>query len=141
MLLWGRNSDRTGERKWHTAIPLALLAASLAVAGMTGALAPTIAILCVAVTATYIMKGPFWALSTEWMSAGVAAAAIAQINAIGNLGGFFGSYLLGTIKDATGSFALGLLPLAGLSAVGFVLVLSLGRQQAAPGSAAASAVH
>jgi ACS family tartrate transporter-like MFS transporter len=141
MLLWGRNSDRTGERKWHTAVPLALLAASLALAGLTGALAPTIAILCVAVTATYIMKGPFWALSTEWMSAGVAAAAIAQINAIGNLGGFFGSYLLGTIKEATGSFALGLLPLAGLSAVGFVLVLSLGRQQAASGSTAARAVH
>jgi ACS family tartrate transporter-like MFS transporter len=141
MLLWGRNSDRTGERKWHTAIPLALLAASLAMAGLAGALAPTIAILCVAVTATYIMKGPFWALSTEWMSAGVAAAAIAQINAIGNLGGFFGSYLLGTIKDATGSFALGLLPLAGLSAVGFLLVLSLGRQQAPSGATAASAVH
>jgi MFS family permease len=141
MLLWGRNSDRTGERKWHTAVPLALLAASLAMAGLAGALAPTIAILCVAVTATYIMKGPFWALSTEWMSAGVAAAAIAQINAIGNLGGFFGSYLLGTIKDATGSFALGLLPLAGLSAVGFLLVLSLGRQQGPSGSAAASAVH
>ena len=141
MLLWGRNSDRTGERKWHTAIPLALLALSLAAAGLSGALAPTIAILCVAVTATYIMKGPFWALSTEWMSAGVAAAAIAQINAIGNLGGFFGSYLLGTIKDATGSFALGLLPLAGLSAVGFILVLSLGRQQAPSGSAAASVAH
>jgi ACS family tartrate transporter-like MFS transporter len=141
MLLWGRNSDRTGERKWHTAIPLALLAASLAMAGLAGALAPTIAILCVAVTATYIMKGPFWALSTEWMSAGVAAAAIAQINAIGNLGGFFGSYLLGTIKDATGSFALGLLPLAGLSAVGFLLVLSLSRQQAPSGATAATAVH
>jgi len=141
MLLWGRNSDRTGERKWHTAIPLALLAASLAMAGLAGALAPTIAILCVAVTATYIMKGPFWALSTEWMSAGVAAAAIAQINAIGNLGGFFGSYLLGTIKDATGSFAIGLLPLAGLSAVGFLLVLSLGRQQGASGATAASAAH
>jgi len=141
MLLWGRHSDRTGERKWHTAIPLALLAVSLAMAGLSGALAPTIAVLCVAVTATYIMKGPFWALSTEWMSAGVAAAAIAQINAIGNLGGFFGSYLLGTIKDATGSFALGLLPLAGLSLAGFLLVVSLGRQQAPSGSAVADPVH
>lgn len=128
MILWGRNSDATRERRWHTAIPLFLLAASLALAPLTGSLAPTIAILCVAVTATYIVKGPFWALATEWMSAGVAAAAIAQVNAIGNLGGFFGSYLLGVIKDATGSYALGLLPLAALSIVGCVLALVLGRR-------------
>jgi MFS transporter, ACS family, tartrate transporter len=129
MILWGRNSDASRERRWHTAIPLFLLAASLGVAPLTNSLAPTIAILCVAITATYIVKGPFWALATEWMSAGIAAAAIAQVNAIGNLGGFFGSYLLGMIKDATGSYALGLLPLAALSAVGCVLALALGRNQ------------
>ena len=141
MLFWGRNSDRMRERKWHTAVPLALLAASLASAPLTDALAPTLIILCVAVTATYIVKGPFWALATEWMSAGVAAAAIAQVNAIGNLGGFFGSYLLGAIKDATGSYALGLMPLAALSAVGCVLVLSLGRREARPETTALSGAH
>jgi MFS transporter, ACS family, tartrate transporter len=141
MLLWGRNSDRMRERKWHTAIPLALLAASLACAPLTDALAPTIIILCVAVTATYIVKGPFWALSTEWMSAGVAAAAIAQVNAIGNIGGFFGSYALGAIKDATGSYALGLMPLAGLSAIGCILVLTLGRHQGQPQTTALSGAH
>jgi ACS family tartrate transporter-like MFS transporter len=141
MLLWGRNSDRMRERRWHTAIPLVLLAVSLASASLTDALAPTIIILCVAVTATYIVKGPFWALSTEWMSAGVAAAAIAQVNAIGNLGGFFGSYLLGAIKDATGSYALGLMPLAALSAVGCVLVLSLGRREGQPRTTALSEAH
>jgi len=126
MILWGRSSDRSHERRWHTAIPLGLLAASLAVAPLTGDLAATIGILCVAVTATYIVKGPFWALTTEWMSAGVAAAAIAQVNAIGNLGGFFGSYLLGAIKDATGSYALGLLPLGAVSALGCLLVIVMG---------------
>jgi MFS family permease len=141
MLIWGRNSDRMRERKWHTAAPLALLAASLACAPLTNALTPTIVILCVAVTATYIVKGPFWALSTEWMSAGVAAAAIAQVNAIGNLGGFFGSYMLGAIKDATGSYALGLMPLAVLSAVGCILVLVLSRHREQPATAAVSGVH
>jgi MFS transporter, ACS family, tartrate transporter len=141
MLLWGRNSDRMRERKWHTAVPLALLAASLACAPLTDALTPMIVILCVAVTATYIVKGPFWALSTEWMSAGVAAAAIAQVNAIGNLGGFFGSYMLGAIKDATGSYALGLMPLAALSAIGCVLVLALSRQREQPATTALSGVH
>jgi len=129
MILWGRNSDRTRERTWHTAIPLLLLAVSLGVAPFASALLPVLLLLCVAVTATYIVKGPFWALTTEWMSAGVAAAAIAQVNAIGNIGGFFGSYLLGVIKDATGSYSLGLLPLAALSGAGFIMVLVLNRSQ------------
>jgi len=127
MIIWGRTSDRSGERIWHTAIPLALLAASLTASLATNSLAPTILILCVAVTATYIVKGPFWALSTEWLSAGSAAAGIAQINAIGNIGGFIGTWLLGVIKDATGSYPLGLLPLAAISAVGCILVLTIGR--------------
>src|ERR1700744_4644297 len=90
MILWGRSSDRTDERMWHTAIPLGLLAASITAGVFADSLLPTILILCVAVTATYIVKGPFWALSTEWLSAGAAAAGIAQINAMGNIGGFFG---------------------------------------------------
>jgi len=127
MIIWGRNSDRSGERIWHTAIPLALLALSLAASIATSSLTPTILVLCVAVTATYIVKGPFWALSTEWLSAGSAAVGIAQINAIGNIGGFIGTWLLGVIKDYTGSYPLGLLPLAAISAVGCLLVLTIGR--------------
>ena len=138
MILWGRSSDTRGERVWHTGIPLALLAGSLIAAIGTNALLPTIAILCVAVTATYIVKGPFWALATEWLSVGAAAAGIAQINAIGNIGGFLGTTLLGIIKDATGSYPLGLLPLAVLSGLGCLLVLTLGRgrQAGMVGSAA-----
>jgi MFS transporter, ACS family, tartrate transporter len=140
MIIWGRTSDRTGERIWHTAIPLALLAASLAASLAANSLVPTILILCVAVTATYIVKGPFWALSTEWLSAGSAAAGIAQINAIGNIGGFIGTWLLGVIKDATGSYPLGLLPLAAISAVGCLLVLTIGRGRTrVAGKVAASA--
>jgi MFS transporter, ACS family, tartrate transporter len=127
MILWGRSSDRNRERVWHTALPLGLLALSLAAATGTAQLVPTIFILCLAVTATYTVKGPFWALSTEWLSAGAAAAGIAQINAIGNIGGFVGTYLLGVIKDATGSYPLGLLPLALLSGAGCLLVLGLGQ--------------
>ncbi|WP_375463774.1 MFS transporter [uncultured Methylobacterium sp.] len=127
MIVWGRSSDRKRERVWHTALPLGLLALSLTAALLTTQLVPTILILCVAVTATYIVKGPFWALSTEWLSAGAAAAGIAQINAVGNIGGFLGTYLLGVIKDATGSYPLGLMPLALLSAAGCALALGLGR--------------
>jgi MFS family permease len=127
MVVWGRMSDRTGERVWHTAVPLAITAATLASTLLTNSLLPTIAILCLAVTGTYAIKGPFWALSTEWLSASTAAVGIAQINAIGNLGGFLGTYLLGVIKDATGSYGLGLLPLVALTAAGSIMVLIMGR--------------
>jgi MFS transporter, ACS family, tartrate transporter len=132
MILWGRSSDRNRERVWHTALPLGLLALSLAASIGTAQLLPTILILCLAVTATYTVKGPFWALSTEWLSAGAAAAGIAQINAIGNIGGFVGTYLLGVIKDATGSYPRGLLPLVFLSGLGCLLVLGLGRGRKQP---------
>ena len=128
MILWGRSSDARRERVWHTGVPLALLAGSLIAATGTSALVPTVTILCVAVTATYIVKGPVWALATEWLSAGAAAAGIAQINAIGNVGGFVGTTLLGVIKDATGSYPLGLLPLALLSGISCLLALTLGRR-------------
>ncbi len=140
MVLWGRNSDRMRERVWHTALPLALLAGSLCAALLTGALLPTMVLLCIAVTATYVVKGPFWALSTEWLAAGAAAAGIAQINAMGNIGGFVGTSLLGAIKDATGSYALGLMPIAALSLAGLVAVLALGRgpRTGAPGAVGGS---
>lgn len=127
MILWGRSSDAKRERVWHTALPLALLVISLVASTMTSALTPTIVILCFAVSATYMVKGPFWALSTEWLSYGTAAAGIAQINAIGNIGGFVGTSLLGIIKQATGSYQFGLLPLAVLSGAGLVVVLTVGR--------------
>ena len=100
-----------------------MLALSLVAAVGTSSLLPTIAILCVAVTATYLVKGPFWALSTEWLSASAAAAGIAQINAIGNIGGFVGPYLLGYVRDATGSFTIGLVGVGAILAGGGILVL------------------
>lgn len=121
MLLWGRNSNRTGERVWHTGLPLAAVAISLALVPFGAALLPiTIGILVIAVTGTYIFKGPFWALASEWMPGAAAAAGLAQVNAIGNLAGFAGSALLGAIKEATGSFSLALMPIALISAVGCV---------------------
>jgi nitrate/nitrite transporter NarK len=129
MILWGRYSDRAGERVWNTAVPLALIALGLLSALIVHDLIPALAILTVALIGTYAMKGPFWALSSEWLPATTAAAGIAQINALGNLSGFGGTYLLGAIKDGTGSFALALLPLVALSAVACVAVVLCARQQ------------
>jgi sugar phosphate permease len=130
MLWWGKHSDRTRERVWHTGLPLAAVAISLAMVPLTSSsLALTIALLVFAVAGTYIFKGPFWALASEWMPGRAAAAGLAQVNAIGNLAGFVGSAMLGAIREATGSFALALMPIALISAIGCVTLWLLTRKR------------
>jgi ACS family tartrate transporter-like MFS transporter len=78
---------------------------------------------------TYASKGPFWALSSEWLAAPVAAVGLAQINALGNLSGFVCNFLIGWIKEDTGSLSWAIMPIAALAAAGTVAVLLLGRGQ------------
>jgi MFS family permease len=123
MVLWGRNSDRTGERLWHNALPMIAV-----VLGFSGLLAftslwPSVLLLTLVMVGTYACKGPFWAMSSEWLPRGAAAAGLAQISAVANLAGFFASYLIGTIKDATGSYPLSLAPLMLLCAAGTVALI------------------
>ena len=130
MILWGRSSDRSGERVWHNALPLmwmvvALLATFLAIGHMW----PMIALLTLIAAGTYASKGPFWALSSEWLGPAVAAAGLAQINALGNLSGFFFNYAIGWIKDETGSFPMALLPIAAVATIGTICLLAIGSKQ------------
>ncbi len=136
MIWWGRRSDQGGERVWHTASALLISAVGLAACLVLTGLVPTMLALCVALFGCYALKGPFWALSTEWLAAGAAAAGIAQINAIGNLAGFVGPFMIGWIKDMTGSFTLGLLPLIALAVIAAIAVLMMAR--AAPAVRAAA---
>jgi hypothetical protein len=106
-----------------------LTAVSLASALVFHSLFSIIIILCLAVIGIYAGKGPVWAVSTELLSAGTAAAGLAQMNAISNLAGFGTTYLLGYIKNATGSYPIAMLPLAGLSAAGALTILLAGRSQ------------
>ncbi len=129
MVLWGRRSDRTGERVWHTALPLFVTAFSLGSAMLFHSLFAIIVILCLAVIGIYAGKGPVWALSTDWLSAGTAAAGLAQMNAISNLAGFGTTYVVGYIRQATGSYSLAMLPLAALSGVAALSVLLLSRER------------
>ena len=131
IMVWvAQRSDRTGERIWHAAVPLMLTAVSLASALVFDSLFSIVVILSLAVIGIYAGKGPVWAVSTEWLSAGTAAGGLAQINALSNLAGFGTTYAMGFIKDATGSFALALLPLVGLSATAAVAILWIGRNRA-----------
>jgi len=140
MVLWGKRSDQTGERVWHTALPLMLTAFSLASALIFQSLFALIVILSLAIIGIYAGKGPVWALSSEWLSAGTAAAGLAQMNAISNLAGFGTTYVLGYIKDRTGSYPLAVLPLAALSLAGAVVILLISRDQANPNTIAGKAI-
>jgi MFS family permease len=120
MVVIPRRSDRTGERKGHTAVSLAIGAIAFA---LSTVVSPVAAIACLAVGLFFLLGAHpvFWAMPAAFLSGSAAAAGIALINSIGNLGGFVGPYLVGLVKDATGSTNGGLLVLACILAVGVFL--------------------
>jgi Na+/melibiose symporter-like transporter len=140
MYLWARNSDRTKERVWHNVIPLVALAAAIfAFYFTTDRFGFTLVLLTVTAVGSYAGKGPFWALSSEWLGPKVAAAGLAQINALGTVAAFFFSYLIGWIQAETGSFALAIMPNAIVSLLGAIGVAVAGKGQMQAHSQAAEA--
>lgn len=128
MIVWGRSSDRSGERRWHTALTLFLIAGGLLSAFLTNTLTGSVVILSLVLIGAYSMKGPFWALASGWMSSTTAAAGLAAIGAMANLiGGGLMVNVYGIINQATGSHTLAMLPLAVLCSVGGIAVLVMGR--------------
>jgi ACS family tartrate transporter-like MFS transporter len=123
MVIVGRHSDRTGERRWHIAIPALVCAAALVLSTAGSGIAWSVATLSLAMLGLASMFGPFWALTTSTMGGVSAAASIALVNSVGNTGGFVGPYLLGAITDATHSFSAGLFAIAAMLAAGGALVL------------------
>jgi MFS transporter, ACS family, tartrate transporter len=138
MVLWGRHSDRQGERRWHTAISLLLASFGLAYLNLTAGIATAVMAVTFALVGAYSFKGPFWALSAGWLSPGTLAAGLAGINAIANLiGGGLMVNVVGLVKDATGSFPLGMLPVAALDAAAAISVILISRAHAREAHAAA----
>jgi sugar phosphate permease len=137
MILWGRRSDRSGERVWNTALPMALCAVSLGSTLLTHSLTVTMVLLSLTLIGNYAIKGPFWALSTDWLSKNTAAAGIAQINTVAHIATFAATSLLGIIRDATGSYPLGLLPLTTLATVASISIVLISRSRPKAMAAAA----
>src|SRR3954451_11847738 len=136
MILWARHSDRTGERTWHVVIACLVAAVGLALARVASSVVAVVAALTVVNVGISAAKPPLWAMPTMFLSGTAAAAGIATINSIGNLGGFVGPWAIGWIKDATGSFLGGLYVVAGLLSLSAILTLVLaGSQRATPGVA------
>lgn len=125
MVLVGLHSDQSGERRWHTALPAFAGAIALSVAAHTNSVSAATALITVAVLGVFSMLGPFWAMPTALFSGTAAAVGVAVINSIGNLGGFFGPYSIGRLRNSTGSFKGGLLVVGGALAVSGCLALTL----------------
>jgi MFS transporter, ACS family, tartrate transporter len=111
MVMVGMSSDRTGERRFHVAACLTIAALGFFLSCSALSLAGKIVCLVIAAVGIWGALGPFWALAGSYLSGTGAAAGIALINSIGNLGGFTGPALMGFFRNSTGSYDRGLLVL------------------------------
>ncbi|MGE5151626.1 MAG: MFS transporter [Rhodospirillaceae bacterium] len=121
LIVWGRISDRMHERRWNLLLACVLSTGGLVLAGLTMGTWWALVGVCLATMGFYGSKGPFFAMPAMFLSGASLAAGFAWINSIGNLGGFFGPWWIGLMKDATGSFSGGLYGLALLTLVSSVV--------------------
>ena len=127
MVYWGTHSDRTRERRWHSATGFLVKMVGM----LLLALMPHWPIMSMfALTLVTIGWGAyvvtFWSLPTAFLTGTAAAAGIALINSVGNLGGYFGPDMIGRIRTATGGASeAAFFALAAFALVGAVLILVL----------------
>jgi MFS transporter, ACS family, tartrate transporter len=134
MVMVGMHSDRTHERRWHTALPAFLAASALVAAAYASVPAVVIAGVGLGLVAAECMVGPFWAMATSRMTGLSAAAGIAVINSIANLGGYFGPDIIGLFRTANGGFRGGLLAIAATVTLSGGIALIVGNLPAAQSS-------
>jgi MFS transporter, ACS family, tartrate transporter len=121
MVIWGRVSDRMNERRWNLFFGCLLSFVGLVIAGMTMGTWWALVGMSIAAMGFYGSKGPFFAMPPMFLSGSALAAGIAWINSLGNLGGFFGPWYVGFMKDMTGSYAGGLYGLALLGLIAAIV--------------------
>src|SRR5262249_40911358 len=126
ILFVGWSSDRTRERRWHTAVCMIVASVGLLLSVAAGS-NTTLAVLmfCFAAAGMYRYFPGFWALPTSFFTGTPAAASIGLINSIGNLGCFVGPYAVGYISKQTHSFIGGILYLSFSALLASIFVLSL----------------
>ncbi len=129
MILTSRHSDRTGERRWHIAIPALVGAAALVVSTFVPQ-TPLWAIVTLTVATMGILTGlaQFWVLPPAFLGGAAAAAGIALINSVRNLAGFVSPFIVGSIKDLTGSTNNGLCVIAASLLVGGAIIVAISQR-------------
>jgi D-galactonate transporter len=131
MNIWGHHSDATGERRWHMVLAATVGAVAFAASAIPG-ISGTAGIIALTVAASALMCqfAVFWALPTAILSGSAAAAGIAWVNSVGNLGGYASPHAVGFIRDNTHSMFLALLVLAGAQLMTAILTLIVTRRKA-----------
>ena len=129
MLFVGWSSDRTGERRWHFAIPqLAAAGALLVWLVLPQSDVLLILVFSVVAAGTVAYLPAFWSLPSAFLSSSAAAAAIGFINCIASIGGFFGPKVVGNLTHSTGSFRAAFLFMMACWTIAAVLVLLCPRE-------------
>jgi MFS transporter, ACS family, tartrate transporter len=129
MVWWGLRSDLRAERTMHLAVALALAAIGIGGSAFLADPATKMIALTIGAFGVYASLPIFWTLPTAFLAGAAVAPGIAAINSIGNLAGYFGPFVMGWIKDATGSFALALLTIAACTVIALVVALALGHDE------------
>ena len=125
MVWWGLRSDRYGERTYHLAG--ALLIAAVGIGGSAFLDDPVAKMAALTIGGLGLLgAATLWTLPTAFFAGAAVAPGIAAINAIGNLAGYFGPFIMGWIKDLTGDFRWGLVTIAACALVALVITLMLG---------------
>jgi len=126
-LIAGASSDRFQERRWHAIVPILLGSAALGLMPLTqGNLVLTMTCLMLAFAGFKSYMPAFWSLPNLFLTETAAAGSIGLINSVGNLGGFLGPWVLGSVEKATGSFVGGLYYLSGSMLVAAAVIFFLG---------------
>ena len=130
MILVGNHSDKKNERRFHVATCLTISAISMIISVFVAntSIVLSFIFLTISLSGAFGAYSPFWSIPPSFLTEAAAAGAIALINSIGNLGGFFGPYIVGYIKDLTGSFNASLIFLGVSLILSSLIVVFLVRQ-------------
>jgi nitrate/nitrite transporter NarK len=122
MIFVSRSSDRLRERKWHLSVPFLVTAVGLSASAALGSsTVAALVALCLAGAGAYTVSALCWNVPPAFFTGVAAAAGIAGINALGNLGGFVGPYLIGLAQTLGGGSALCFYILSGVLVLGAIL--------------------
>lgn len=127
MVLWARVVDRSGKKVLNLMLACLVGAIGMAISTVSGGLAVELMGISIAVLAVSSARAIFWTIPTRFLTGVAAAGGLAFINSIGTMGGFVGPYMVGAIKDATGSFQMGIWAMAALLVGSALLTASLWR--------------
>lgn len=127
MMVWARIVDKSGKQVMHLLLACLLGAVGLVASTVSSGLTAELFGISVAVLAVSSARAIFWTIPTRFLTGVAAAGGLAFINSIGTMGGFFGPYLVGAIKDYTGSFSAGIWAMSALLVMSAALTASLWR--------------